>query len=232
MHAHQVDKDGPVTVIVTRIAKRDKIREFEEWMDGIIHEAMKFEGHMGVNVIRPSDLSNPEYVIIFRFNTFENLAKWENSEVRREWLAKSKEVAEGEPVVEKQTGLEFWFTPRSRTGRSVNGDKAPTPIAPPPPRYKMAIVITAVIFISIHLAPTDKTAHHWSPYPLKYIHRSSNNGFAYDLCDNAVRNKIIGTLVVQEEIILRRLIVHIPLLNLLFRIVVDYEKEDLIEPIG
>jgi antibiotic biosynthesis monooxygenase (ABM) superfamily enzyme len=147
MHAHQIDKDGPVTVIVTRIAKRDKIREFEEWMDGIIHEAMKFEGHMGVNVIRPSDLSNPEYVIIFRFNTFENLAKWENSEVRREWLLKSKEVAEGEPIIEKQTGLEFWFTPRSRTG-SINGDKASTtPIAPP--RYKMAIVITAIIFILV-----------------------------------------------------------------------------------
>jgi antibiotic biosynthesis monooxygenase (ABM) superfamily enzyme len=149
MHTHQVDKDGPVTVIVTRIAKKDRIREFEEWMDGIIHKAMKFEGHMGVNVIRPSDLSNPEYVIIFRFNTFENLAKWENSEVRREWLAKSKEVAVGEPIIEKQTGLEFWFTPRSKTGRSVNGDKGPTPIALAPPRYKMVIVITAVIFILV-----------------------------------------------------------------------------------
>jgi antibiotic biosynthesis monooxygenase (ABM) superfamily enzyme len=154
MHAHQIDKDGPVTVIVTRIAKSDKIREFEEWMDGIIHEAMKFEGHMGVNVIRPSDLSNPEYVIIFRFNTFENLAKWENSEARREWLAKSKEVAEGEPIIEKQTGLEFWFTPRSRSG-SIKGDNkaaassSTAPIAPP--RYKMAIVITAIIFILVSI---------------------------------------------------------------------------------
>jgi antibiotic biosynthesis monooxygenase (ABM) superfamily enzyme len=153
MPAEQIDKDGPVTVVVTRFAKRNKIREFEEWMDGIIHEAMKFEGHMGVNVIRPSDLSNPEYVIIFRFNTFENLARWENSEARREWLAKSKEVAEGEPVIEKQTGLEIWFTPRSRSGGSIKGDKASTtttttaPIAPP--RYKMAIVITAIIFILV-----------------------------------------------------------------------------------
>ena len=151
MHAGQIDKDGPVTVVVTRIAKKDKIREFEEWMDGIIHEAMKFEGHMGVNVIRPAELSNPEYVIIFRFNTFENLAKWENSETRREWLAKSKEVAEGEPQVEKQTGLEFWFTPRSRSG-GIEGDKASTttaaaPIAPP--RYKMAIVITIIISILV-----------------------------------------------------------------------------------
>jgi antibiotic biosynthesis monooxygenase (ABM) superfamily enzyme len=114
-------------------------------------------------VIRPSDLSNPEYVIIFRFNTFENLAKWENSEARREWLAKSKEVAEGEPVIEKQTGLEIWFTPpRSRSGGGIEGDKAAA--APPPsrtttsttapiapPRYKMAIVITAIIFILVSI---------------------------------------------------------------------------------
>jgi uncharacterized protein len=153
----QIDKDGPVTVVVTRFAKRDKIREFEEWMDGIIHEAMRFEGHMGVNVIRPSDLSNPEYVIIFRFNTFENLARWENSDARREWIVKSKEVAEGEPVIEKQTGLEIWFTPRSRRGGNINGDKAssssPTTTAAPiaPPRYKMAIVITAIIFILVSI---------------------------------------------------------------------------------
>jgi len=102
---------------------------------------------MGVNVIRPSDLSNPEYVIIFRFNTFENLVKWENSEIRRgEWLRKSKQVSEGELIIEKQTGLEFWFTPRSGTG-SINGDKAPNPIAPA--RYKMAIVITAIIFVLV-----------------------------------------------------------------------------------
>jgi antibiotic biosynthesis monooxygenase (ABM) superfamily enzyme len=159
MPGEQIDKDGPVTVVVTRFAKRDKIREFEEWMDDIIHEAMRFEGHMGVNVIRPSDLSNPEYIIIFRFNTFENLARWENSEARREWIAKSKEVAEGEPLIEKQTGLEIWFTPRSRSdGSSIKGDNktassstSTAPIAPPPPRYKMAIVITAVIFILVSI---------------------------------------------------------------------------------
>ncbi len=133
--------NGPVTVIVTRKAKKERIKEFEEWMDGIVHEAMKFEGHMGVNVIRPSDPSgNPEYVIIFRFNSYENLAKWENSEIRNQWLKKSKDLTEGEPLVEKQTGLEFWFTPRSG---------GPMPL-PAPPRYKMAIVITAIIFVLIN----------------------------------------------------------------------------------
>jgi hypothetical protein len=37
-----------VTTIVTRKARKRKIREFEKWMDGVVHEAMKFEGHMGV----------------------------------------------------------------------------------------------------------------------------------------------------------------------------------------
>ena len=144
-HDDNLGNDGPVTVIVTRKAKKEKIGEFEEWMDGIIHEAMKFEGHMGVNTIRPPDPSNPEYVVIFRFNTYENLAKWEKSEIRKEWLDKSKEVVEGEAVVEKQTGLEFWFTPRS----GINGDKAPATIQPP--RYKMAIVVTGIIFVLVSI---------------------------------------------------------------------------------
>ena len=37
--------DSPVTVIIiTGKAKKGKIREFEEWMGTIIHEAMKVEG--------------------------------------------------------------------------------------------------------------------------------------------------------------------------------------------
>lgn len=139
--------DGPVTVIVTRRAKKGKINEFEEWIDGIIHEAMKFEGHMGANIIRPTDPSDPEYVVIFRFNTYENLTKWEKSEIRREWIDKSKEVAEGEPTVEKQTGLEFWFTPRS--AENTGGDKAFVPVSPP--RYKMAIVVTGIIFVLVSI---------------------------------------------------------------------------------
>ncbi len=132
------DEEGPVTVIVTRRAKIGKIKEFEEWMDGIIHEAMKFEGHMGVNVIKPFSISNPEYVIIFRFNTYQNLKKWETSEIRKDWLKKSKHVTEGETRTEVQTGLEFWFTPHS-----INASDDSLII---PPRYKMAIVTSGIVF--------------------------------------------------------------------------------------
>ena len=44
---------------------------------------------MGTEIIRLVDKeSKPEYVIIFRFNNYDNLRKWENSEIRNEWLIK------------------------------------------------------------------------------------------------------------------------------------------------
>jgi antibiotic biosynthesis monooxygenase (ABM) superfamily enzyme len=144
--------EGPITVIVTRTAKRGKIREFEDWMDGIVHESLKFEGHLGVDVIRPVEQSKPEYVIIFRFNTLDNLLKWERSQVRKEWLEKSKDVVEGEDKVQKLTGLEFWFTPSSahQTQREVNDNEARGQPVNLPPRYKMAIVTAGIVFVLLN----------------------------------------------------------------------------------
>jgi uncharacterized protein len=135
----------PVTVIVRRIAKKDKIKEFEEWLSGISKEVSRQEGSMGIDIIKPtpniSNKSKPEYVIIFRFNTYENLDKWEKSPIRHEWLQKGRKLAESDYDVQKLTGLEFWFTPYFKDESS--------PMIPlqPPPRYKMVIVTIPVISI-------------------------------------------------------------------------------------
>jgi antibiotic biosynthesis monooxygenase (ABM) superfamily enzyme len=145
-------QDGPITVIVTRTAKKERIKEFEDWMDGIVHESLKFEGHLGVDVIRPVEQSKPEYVIIFRFNTLNNLLKWERSQARKKWLEKSKDVVEGEDKVQKLTGLEFWFTPRSahRTEGKANNTEARGQSVNLPPRYKMAIVTAGIVFVLLN----------------------------------------------------------------------------------
>jgi uncharacterized protein len=144
-------QDGPITVIVTRTAKKGRIKEFEDWMDGIVHESLKFEGHLGVDVIRPVEQSKPEYVIIFRFNTLNNLLKWERSQARKKWLEKSKEVVEGEDKVQKLTGLEFWFTPRSapRPQNGENNNEGHESVNLPP-RYKMAIVTAGIVFVLLN----------------------------------------------------------------------------------
>ena len=145
MVLHHISSDtnsenGPVTVNARIKAKKGRTDEFEEWLDGIIHESMKFEGHMGVTIIRPPDSANPEYIVIFRFNNYQNLAKWENSKIQRKWVEKGKDVIEDEPKVAKQTCLEFWFTP-------IFGNTSSVLV---PPRYKMAIVTGAVIFVILN----------------------------------------------------------------------------------
>ena len=138
------EDEGPVTFAIARRAKSGKTEEFERWLDDIIHEAMKFKGHMGVNIIRPSNMSNPEYVIILRFDNFENLEKWEKSEIRKKWIEKGKDLIEGKAKMEKQTGLEFWFTPASARASTAAEQQQQQP-----PRYKMAIVLTGIIFVLV-----------------------------------------------------------------------------------
>jgi uncharacterized protein len=157
----------PVTVIVKRIAKKDKTKEFEEWLSGISKEVSRQEGSMGIDIIRPTDNeSKPEYVIIFRFNNYDNLTKWEKSSIRNEWLQKGRELVEADPDVQKLTGLEFWFTPYFKQKSS--------PLIPlsAPPQYKMAIVTIPVISILLlTLVPQIHvlTEMLLIPYPIRLV---------------------------------------------------------------
>ena len=58
---------------------------------------------MGIDIIRPTNnsKSKSEYVIIFRFDKYDNLEKWEKSTIRNEWLQKGKELAESDYVCTK-----------------------------------------------------------------------------------------------------------------------------------
>lgn len=126
--------DPPVTVSVSRRVKPGCETAFEEVLLGLIAAAMKFEGHLGVNVFRPSDSTNPEYRVIFKFDRMSNLHRWEESEVRRQWLDRAENLTLGPPETQVLTGLEAWFTlPTQRT-------------IIPPPRYKIALLTWLGIF--------------------------------------------------------------------------------------
>jgi antibiotic biosynthesis monooxygenase (ABM) superfamily enzyme len=153
-------------VIVRRIAKKDRIKEFEEWVSGISNEMSKQDGSMGTEIIRPIDKeSKPEYVIIFRFNNYNNLMRWENSAIRNEWLRKGRELVVADPDVQKLTGFEFWFTPYSKKSLDL------TPVIPPP-RYKMVIVTIPVIsLLLLTLVPRIYfiTEMLFIPYAIRFI---------------------------------------------------------------
>lgn len=127
--ANPPDKsEGPFTTVVRRRVKPGKEEEFEAWLKGVTRDAVTFPGHLDVGVIRPSSKTRPEFIIVFRFDTYENLIAWETSEVRRAWVQRVQPLITGETSVQRMTGLEYWFTAPGHPG------------SPPPKRWKMATV--------------------------------------------------------------------------------------------
>jgi antibiotic biosynthesis monooxygenase (ABM) superfamily enzyme len=127
------DQELPVTMVVTRLVKPGERERFEQWLHAVAADAMTFEGHLGLHVIRPGDAS-AEYTIIFRFGTPGQLRAWLDSDVRARHLREAESFFADEGQVQQLSGLEAWF---SLPGR---------PAATPPPRYKMALVTFAAVF--------------------------------------------------------------------------------------
>lgn len=151
--------EGPVTVIIRHQVRKGREQDFEAWMTGIAREELKFPGHLGVNVIRPTHPDRPEYVVILRFDGYDNLRKWEESDARRAWLERLRELVEEESQREKFSGMEFWFTPPPHAPANVR-----------PPKYKMAIVTLValyplVVLVNLGLDPFIKEL----PFALKVL---------------------------------------------------------------
>jgi len=125
----------PVTMIVRRTIKPGREVEYEQWVKNTTEDLKKFPGYMDITMIRPNQGGNKskEYVLIIRFDTYEHVENWENSDVRNAWIEKAKDFTE-QLSNQKVTGLEYWFP------------LPEIPKAAVPKRYKMAFVTLCAIY--------------------------------------------------------------------------------------
>ena len=76
---------GGVTVIVRRRILPGATEAFEGWLRGVIDVASGFDGHGGVEVIKPSAGSaQQDWVLVFRFAQQAQLDAWNASPERAE----------------------------------------------------------------------------------------------------------------------------------------------------
>ena len=125
--------DGPVTLSVTRNVKAGCEAQFEAWVVNFNVAARAFPGSQGIGVIRPPAGSGGPYTMVIRFDTYEHLRAWQDSSVRAQWLARARDLIEGEST-EQLSGLEFWFTPPA------------SPTLRQPPRWKMAVLTVLALY--------------------------------------------------------------------------------------
>ena len=87
---------NPVTALIVRKVKMERIKDFEDWALEMNQVVKGFEGYLGTDIIRPRDHAHPEYVIVVRFDEYEHLEAFMESTQREEWLKKSEELTVGE----------------------------------------------------------------------------------------------------------------------------------------
>ncbi len=144
---NSIDDDRQITAVLSQLVRPGRESGYEEWLKGVSAAAAKFPGHCGVSIIRPKTSAHPEYVIILRFERYSHLKNWMESDIRREWIERSRPLVEKPQDVQMLTGLETWFTLPEQ------------PLKPAPPSYKMAVVTWVgvqiiTILISYVLAPS------------------------------------------------------------------------------
>ncbi|MCG3174398.1 MAG: hypothetical protein GMKNLPBB_02632 [Myxococcota bacterium] len=124
----------PVTVVVTRRVKPGREAAYEAWLGQLIRDAAPLRGFLGAKMLRPREGEPGVYTSVFRFDSVENLRAFEESDLRRRALAGVAGLVEADAIWSRFTGLELWFTP------------PPGTVAPQPSRFRMALVMIAVVY--------------------------------------------------------------------------------------
>ena len=122
--------------MVTRRVRPGREADYEAWLARLVDGARALPGYLGTTVQRPPPNAPAprEYTSVFRFTSVETLRAFEESELRRRALAEVAELVEADAIWQRLTGLELWFTP------------PPGTIAPQPSRFRMALVMIAVVY--------------------------------------------------------------------------------------
>lgn len=135
--AIQTEADQSVTAVISHVVRPGREQGYEEWFHGIATDARKFPGHLGVTTLYPRDHSHPEYVVILKFDCYDNLKTWLESPVRRDWIERLQPLVEKPENIQTLTGLETWFSLPNQLLKA------------PPPRYKMALVTWLGVFVTL-----------------------------------------------------------------------------------
>ncbi len=131
--------DDAVTKVIDRVPLPGAQAQLDEAIHQLTRAAMKFPGHLGVNVTPPALPAQPGYRIVYKFDTAEHLRAWEASEEQHRLVANANRYTQGAPGYQVLTGLETWFTLPSVPGLV------------PPSRARMSVVSWLGIFPLVYV---------------------------------------------------------------------------------
>jgi uncharacterized protein len=86
--------DTAATVIIGQKVRTGSEQSYEEWQKDLNREASKYPGFLGAEINPPSAVQ-PEWVVVYRFNSIPHVMAWLNSATRQERLATAEKFFDG-----------------------------------------------------------------------------------------------------------------------------------------
>jgi len=115
-----------IHVAITRRVRKEHAEAFAQAMADFARRSLTVPGALGVHLLHPTPGSDStEYGILRSFASPEDREAFYKTDLYKEWVAQIEHMVDGEPIYRELGGLEAWFR---------------HPSAPPPPRWKMALL--------------------------------------------------------------------------------------------
>src|SRR5882757_7133989 len=86
--------DTAATVIIGQKVRPGSEQDFEAWQRGMNREASKYPGFIGAE-INPPTAVQPDWVVVYRFNSVAHVQAWINSATRQEWMSRGAQFFDG-----------------------------------------------------------------------------------------------------------------------------------------
>ena len=90
--------------------KPDRIDAYEAWVTGIHRDLRGFPGFLNVDVIKPRNAAETEYIGLVKFDCREHLEAWLGSTNVADWTARLPDLLVNAPHAQEASGLDVWFT--------------------------------------------------------------------------------------------------------------------------
>ncbi|MGX9788321.1 antibiotic biosynthesis monooxygenase [Mycobacterium sp. MMS18-G62] len=96
MHTDNITESA-VTVIIGQRVRHGAEKQFLAWQHELNEASSRYPGFVGAEVTAPTE-TQPDWVVIYRFDSMANLRAWLNSSTRQEGLATGAQYFDGPPT--------------------------------------------------------------------------------------------------------------------------------------
>jgi len=153
------EEDHSVTVVVRRRTKPGCEQPFEEAMRQFIDFALSSPGNRGIHVLRSEQANPRDYTVVDRFADAATRKAFTATPTYQAWMARLRELTEGDPHISEMEGLAGWFTLPDQPARK------------PPPKPKMALVTFLGVYPLTSILPPlfKKLLPGWHPLAVNIV---------------------------------------------------------------